>query len=236
LTSAAIAELDGAAARRCSSDGASIVTTQRYDIDTGSHFVTTRQRYEMESTIGRPPVGKIALTAAERMRRYRRSKRSTTKPGPKPSADNVTATISSSELSALIRVRDEISKEDQARWLAVVELSLFLTRAWADFLFPDKELPHARELMLVGGVIFIWDLKGKPLTETGVSRVIAMPRATLARRIDLLIKEGWVIRCRNRYYFDFDKFGRQRQLSSHLRSLSRAIMMAARRLPDRGSS
>jgi hypothetical protein len=141
----------------------------------------------------------------------------------------------SSELSALIRVRDEISKEDQARWLAVVELSLFLTRAWADFLFPDKKLPHARELMLVGGVIFIWDLKGKPLTETGVSHVIGMPRATLARRIDLLIKEGWVVRRRNRYYFDFDKFGR-RQLSSHLRSLSRAIMMAARRLPDPGSS
>ena len=44
----------------------------------------------------------------------------------------------SSELSALIRVRNELSKEDQARWLAVVELSLFLTRAWADFLFPDK--------------------------------------------------------------------------------------------------
>ena len=137
----------------------------------------------------------------------------------------------SSELPALIRVRDEISKEDQARWLAVVELSLFLTRAWADFLFPDKKLPHARELMLVGGVIFIWDLKGKPLTETGLSHVIGMPRATLARRIDLLIKEGWVVRRRNRYYFDFGKFGR-RQLSSHLRSLSRAIMMAARRLPD----
>ena len=81
----------------------------------------------------------------------------------------------SSELSALIRVRDEINKEDQARWLAVVELSLFLTRAWADFLFPDKKLPHARELMLGGGVIFIWDLKGKPLTETGVARVIGMP-------------------------------------------------------------
>jgi hypothetical protein len=142
----------------------------------------------------------------------------------------------SSELSALIRVRDEISKEDQARWLAVVELSLFLTRAWADFLFPDKKLPHARELMLVGGVIFIWDLKGKPLTETGVSHVIGMPRATLARRIDLLIKEGWVVRRRNRYYFDFDKFGRREELSSHLRSLSRAIMMAARRLPDPGSS
>jgi hypothetical protein len=95
----------------------------------------------------------------------------------------------SSELSALIRVRDEIGKEDQARWLAVVELSLFLTQAWADFLFPDKELPRARELMLVGGVIFIWDLKGKPLTETGVSRVIGMPRATLARRIDLLMSK-----------------------------------------------
>src|SRR5262245_17433944 len=97
----------------------------------------------------------------------------------------------SSELSALIRVRGEISKKDQARWLAVVELSLFLTRTWADFLFPDKELPHARELMLVAGVIFIWDLKGNPLTETGISRVIGMPRATLARRIDVLIKEGW---------------------------------------------
>jgi hypothetical protein len=135
----------------------------------------------------------------------------------------------------LIRVRDEISKEDQAGWLIVVELSLFLTRAWADFLFPRKELPHARELMLVGGVIFIWDLKGKPLTETGVSGVIGMPRATLARRIDLLIKEGWVVRCRNRYNFNFDKFGR-RSASSHLRSLSREIMMAARRLPDPGSS
>src|SRR4249919_233258 len=99
----------------------------------------------------------------------------------------------SSELSALIRVRDEISKEDQARWLAVVELSLFLTQAWADFLFPDKKLPHARELMLVGGVIFIWDLKGKPLTETGLSHFIGMPRATLARRTEVLIKEGWVV-------------------------------------------
>ena len=111
-----------------------------------------------------------------------------------------------------------------------LELSLFLTQAWADFLFPDKKLPHARELMLVGGVIFIWDLKGKPLTETGVSGVIGMPRATLTRRIDLLIKEGWVVRRQNRNYFNFDKFSR-RQLSSHLRSLSRAIMMAARRLP-----
>ena len=70
-------------------------------------------------------------------------------------------------------------------------------------------------------VIFIWNLRGKPLTETGLSQVIGMPRATLARRIDLLIKEGWVVRHRKRYYFDFDKFGR-RQLSSHLRSLSRA--------------
>jgi hypothetical protein len=94
----------------------------------------------------------------------------------------------------LIRVRDEISKEDQPRWLAVVELALFLTRAWADFLFPDKELPHARELMLVLEVIFIWDLKDKPVTESSVSREIGMPRATLARRVDLLIKEGWVVR------------------------------------------
>ena len=62
-----------------------------------------------------------------------------------------------------------------------------------------------------------------------------MPRATLARRIDLLIKEGWVVRSRKIFYFDFDKF-RQRQLSSHLRSLSRTIVTIARRLPDPGSS
>ena len=69
------------------------------------------------------------------------------------------------------------ARRNQVRWLAVVELSLFLTRAWADFLFPDKKLPHARELVLVGGVIFIWDLRDKPLTETGISHVIGMPRA-----------------------------------------------------------
>jgi hypothetical protein len=51
----------------------------------------------------------------------------------------------------------------------------------------------------------------------------------------VLIKEGWVVRYRNHYHFDLDKFGR-RQLSYHLRSLSRAIMMAARKLPDPGSS
>jgi hypothetical protein len=55
------------------------------------------------------------------------------------------------------------------------------------------------------------------------------------RRMELLIEEGWVVRCRNRYYFDFDKF-RQRQLSSHLRSLSTAITMAARTLRDPGLS
>jgi hypothetical protein len=146
------------------------------------------------------------------------------------------STGKSSEPSALIRTRDNISKEDQARWLAVVELSLFLTRAWADFLLPDKKLPYAREQMLVGGVIFIWDLKGKPITESGVSRIIGMPRATLARRIDLLIKEGWVVRRQNHYYFNFDKFGQRRELSSHLRSLSSAIIAAAQTLPDPGSS
>jgi hypothetical protein len=138
-----------------------------------------------------------------------------------------------SELSTLVRPRDKISKEDHAKWLAVVELSLFLTRTWANFLFPDNNLPQARELMLVLKVIFIANLKGKPLTETGVSRVTGMPRATLARRIDLLIKEGWVVRSRNVYYFDFDKF-RERNLSSHLCSLSDAITMAARQLPDPG--
>jgi hypothetical protein len=147
----------------------------------------------------------------------------------------LTPFVKSSELSASIRVGDEISKEDQASWLAVVELSQFLTRAWADLLFSDKTLPHARELMLVLDVIFIWDLKGKPLTESCLSRVTGVPRATLTRRIELLIKEGWAVRRRNLYYFDFDKF-RQRQLSSHLSSLSRAIMTAARLLPDPGSS
>jgi hypothetical protein len=127
---------------------------------------------------------------------------------------------------------DEIRKEDQTRWLAdVVELSLFLNRAWADFLLRDKKLPHARELMLVGGIIIIANLKGKPLTAMGISRIAAMPRATLARRIDLLIKEGWVVRSRNLYYFDFNKF-KQHQLPPHLRSLSRTIVTIARRLPN----
>jgi hypothetical protein len=50
----------------------------------------------------------------------------------------------SSELSALIRARDEISKEDQARWLAVVELSLFLTlqaSLWRGFFSTEKDAP-----------------------------------------------------------------------------------------------
>jgi hypothetical protein len=67
-----------------------------------------------------------------------------------------------SELSTLICPRDKISKEDQAKWLAVVELYLFLIRTWANFLFPDNNLPQARELMLV--LNFIADLKGKPLS------------------------------------------------------------------------
>jgi hypothetical protein len=42
--------------------------------------------------MGRAPIGKIAMTGAERTRLYRR-KHGTAKPVPKPSADNAAATI-----------------------------------------------------------------------------------------------------------------------------------------------
>jgi hypothetical protein len=45
-----------------------------------------------DDALGRPPIGKVPMTGAERVRLYR-LKHAAAKPVPKPTADNVAATI-----------------------------------------------------------------------------------------------------------------------------------------------
>jgi len=46
----------------------------------------------LDTGLGRPPIGKVPMTGAERVRVYR-LKHAAAKPVPKPTADNVAATI-----------------------------------------------------------------------------------------------------------------------------------------------
>ena len=46
----------------------------------------------LDTGLGRPPIGKVPMTGAERVRLYR-LKHAAAKPVPKPTADNVAATI-----------------------------------------------------------------------------------------------------------------------------------------------
>jgi hypothetical protein len=64
----------------------------------------------LDTGLGRPPIGKVPMTGAERVRLYR-LKHAAAKPVPKPTADNVAATI------------DELQK-DLARGIAPAAVEL----------------------------------------------------------------------------------------------------------------
>jgi|tagenome__1003787_1003787.scaffolds.fasta_scaffold19916483_1 hypothetical protein len=132
------------------------------------------------------------------------------------------------ELEAM--ARGDAPGAEHARWIAPIALSLFLTQRWAGFLFPDERLPEARELMLVAGVVFLWDAKGKPLSEIQLSRITHVPRASLGRKLARLAADGWVTRNDRVYHFNFAKFDRLPGLAGHRQALAAAIKGAARKL------
>jgi hypothetical protein len=132
------------------------------------------------------------------------------------------------ELEAM--ARGDAPGSDHPRWIAPIALSLFLTQRWAEFLFPDERLPVARELMLIAGVVFLWDAKDKPLSELQLARITHVPRATLGRKLARLQADGWVTRDERVYHFNFAKFDRLPGLAAHGRAISAAIKGVARKL------
>jgi hypothetical protein len=83
---------------------------------------------------------------------------------------------------------------------------------------------------LVAGVVFLWDAKGKPLSEIQLSRITHVPRASLGRKLARLAADGWVTRNDRVYHFNFAKFDRLPGLAGHRQALAAAIKGAARKL------
>ena len=74
----------------------SIVTVHHVTILKAQHFATYIHVTKWRIKMGRPPIGKIAMTAAERVRRYRLrhgTDKPVTKPATKRSADKTTGLL-----------------------------------------------------------------------------------------------------------------------------------------------
>ena len=90
---------------------------------------------------GRPPIGKTAMTGAERQRRYWLKQRVANKPVPKTGADNATIAALQKELATAVRYRDLAQEFAQTmQQLATARArSAELEKAWSDL---SSELPN----------------------------------------------------------------------------------------------
>jgi hypothetical protein len=93
---------------------------------------------------------------------------------------------------------------------------------------PDLEPADAHELLLAGAHVLIAQLESQLATAAEISRVIGRPRDSVIRRLDELIKRGYVELSGNRYKMTTKL--NVPNLQRHMRSNISIIQAAAKRL------
>src|SRR6186997_2508024 len=93
---------------------------------------------------------------------------------------------------------------------------------------PDLEPADAHELLLTGAHVLIAQLGSQPATASEISRVIGRPRDIVTRRLDELIKRGYVEHRGNRYKMTTKL--NVPNLQRHMRSNINIIQAAAKKL------
>lgn len=89
-----------------------------------------------------------------------------------------------------------------AERLNIVRLYVSLTRASYELAFPQRK-PFGADLdtLIVLMGVFLGDAEGRPTTVTKIASYCGLPRATVYRRLEVLIKLKKVERAGHRYYF-----------------------------------
>jgi len=126
----------------------------------------------------------------------------------------------------LAMTHTEIAFANERAIIADMLISL-LTNVRLTYL-PDLEPADANELLLTGAHVLIAQLGSQPATAAEIGRVIGRPRDVVSRRLDELIKRGYVERVANRYKMT-TKFNVP-NLQRHMRSNINMIQTAAKRL------
>ena len=126
----------------------------------------------------------------------------------------------------LAMTHTEIAFANERAIIADMLISL-LTNVRLTYL-PDLEPADTYELLLTGAHVLIAQLGSQPATAAEISRVIGRPRDVVSRRLDELIKRGYIERVANRYKMT-TKFNVP-NLRRHMRSNINMIQAAAKRL------
>lgn len=83
--------------------------------------------------------------------------------------------------------------------LVIAQLVIAISRAFARSYYPGTGLARSIELQLVAMAVFIGHAEDRPMSASAVARFVELPRPTVLRRLQALIKARYVVR-KGRYY------------------------------------
>ena len=108
-----------------------------------------------------------------------------------------------------------------------------LARLWLDVLrlahkthLPDVRFGSAVRLMLIGFAVLLAERDGKPVGAARLARYLGLPRATLERRLAMLVQRGSVIRQGRGYVIRRDAINTSDKLEAHNRIVRRHMLAA----------
>ena len=113
--------------------------------------------------------------------------------------------------------------------LVIAELMWALRRSGAHTFFPSMPLHQARKLVLVGAMVGLAHLRGRPVTLASLSRKLEMPPATTERRLQELMQAGWVYRRGRRYLLRLERL-EEPTYAIYFTHAGRAVVMAGKKL------
>ena len=108
-----------------------------------------------------------------------------------------------------------------------------LAHLWLDVLrlahkthLPDVRFGSAVRLMLIGFAVLLAERDGKPVGAARLARYLGLPRATLERRLAMLVQRGSVIRQGRGYVIRRDAINTSDKLEAHDRIVRRHMLAA----------
>lgn len=87
---------------------------------------------------------------------------------------------------------------------ALSQMYIDLTLAFYATIFPLDQLPDETDanLSLVAVAVMLGHAEARPMTSSCIAARLKMPRSSVLRRLDLLIKHGLIRRIKDKYYLE----------------------------------
>jgi hypothetical protein len=108
--------------------------------------------------------------------------------------------------SLRMRFSQRVPPEQLRQRLKVARMYVNLTRTMHQLAFPKSKKGFGAELetMLVLMCVFIGDAEGRPMSASKIASFAGLPRATVYRRLEHLIRQKKIVRVGNAYHYAKD--------------------------------